>query len=186
MRNYYRERIKYYDCLGRNLTPEEKSDYDNAKKQFDKANNDVDCYCERFGPCFKKRNGWATCAIRNKSPSFADIEATAGFGGSRILYIAANFPIHSGPRAAFYRRGLPSSDFILMGQSVYGFKEVINYTAQSLENLTRVLMYQCSNDLIENIYEFLFALTDRIVKASEDAEKLLGSFDPNRLVHFKD
>jgi len=71
-------------------------EYEDTKVKLSYAEENVKKLCKRFGPCFKRNSGWAACAIRKKRPQFRDIEALAGYGGSRVLYKDANFPIHGG------------------------------------------------------------------------------------------
>ncbi len=179
MKKFYSSFKEYYDGLRRDLTPKEKKNYEITVISLGNASSDFDRSCKRFGPNFKNEYGWAADILSKKKPNFADIEEHVGYRNSRILKKMANFPIHGGPRAAFYRRGLPNANFVLTGPSIYGFKDVINFTTQSMVYLTEVLMLQCNDDAIWTIYDIQFSLTDEIVKAAEDAETTLGPFESN-------
>lgn len=174
----YISAIQYFKRLNRKLTQEEEMEYENTKVKLSNAEENVKNLCKRFGPCFKKDSGWAACAIRKKRPQFRDIEALTGYSMSRVLYKEANFPIHGGPMAASFRKGLPHIGYILVGPSRYGLNEVIRRTTVSLESLTRDLIGQFNDETIRAIYDFQYVLTEEIIKAAKDAEKNLGPFKP--------
>jgi hypothetical protein len=126
MRNYYGPIIKYYESLGEGLSLEEKTKYENINKTYESANKDAQAYCELYGKSFERKDyGWAACAFEGKAPNFAEIEKKVGYHIPSILRTAAHFPIHVGPRAALYRRGLPELGYMLMGPSVYGLKDLM-------------------------------------------------------------
>jgi hypothetical protein len=166
--------IADFENLNRSLSPEEEKIYAKAKIDFDSANQDVEVYITLFGPNFKEKYGWASDILEKKTPNFADIERAVKDRGSRIPYKSANFAIHGGPRALFCRRGLPDPESVLVGPSRYGFRDVINNTAVSLEALTGVLISHCDKGTVRAVYDFQYNLTAEIMKASKKAEEELG------------
>jgi len=178
MEIFYKSAKQYFERLNRELTLDEEKEYQNAKDRLFSEEEKVKSLCKRFGPCFKKDNGWAACAIRKKKPQFSYIEALTGYSKSRVLYKEANFPIHGGPMAASFRKGLPHMGYILVGPSRYGLKDVIGRTAISLESLTRDLITQFNDETIRAIYDFQYVLTEEITEAAKDAEMTLGPFKP--------
>jgi hypothetical protein len=178
MYKYYNSIIKYYQNMEEKLTPEERIVYENTNRGFELTKRDVETYCKLYGESFKNDYGWAVDALGKKKPNFTDIQEKAGYYGSHILRKAAHFPIHVGPRAALYRRGLPESGFMLMGPSTYGLKDIINNTAIALDSLNRSLVLKCSHYKIVAIYDFQSVLIEKIMKTSLSAEKILGHFQP--------
>lgn len=166
--------IADFENLNRSLSPEEEKIYAKAKADFDFANQNVEVCIKHFGPNFKEKYGWASDILEKKNPNFTDIERAVKDRGSRIPYKSANFAIHGGPRALFCRRGLPDPESVLVGPSRYGFRDVINNTAVSLEALTGVLIAHCDKETIRAVYDFQYNLTAEIMKASKKAEEELG------------
>jgi len=143
MQKYFRSVVEDFGSLDISLETDEKTRYEKAKAALDAATRDVETYCGHFGLHFKNRYGWAADILGKKEPDFVTLEKEVS-QGSKIPYKSANFSIHGGPRAAMYRRGLPHPEYVLMGPSRYGLKDVIQNTAISLEKLTMVLLEQCN------------------------------------------
>ncbi len=177
MRNYYKPVIKYYENLGEGLSLEEKTKYEDINKSYESANKDTQAYCELYGKSFERKDyGWAACAFKGKAPNFAEIEKKVGNHIPSVLRNAAHFPIHVGPRAALYRRGLPEQGYMLMGPSVYGLKDLINNTSIALDSLNSSLYSICDYYKILSIYDFQSILTEEIMEASSNSEIALGPF----------
>jgi hypothetical protein len=100
--------------------------------------------CERFGPNFKEKYGWASEALHKEKPRFVDIENATNFDHWRAHYKLASHNIHAEPKGIVFRLGMPTKTpgkiRLLPGPSDAGFTDPAHCTAISLYQLTCALL----------------------------------------------
>jgi len=96
----------------------------------------------RFGPDYANDYGWASDALANPRPTFADIERAVDLQHLRPHYRMASHNVHANPRGALFRLGLypGSEDILLAGPSTAGFADPGQGAAISLGGITIALL----------------------------------------------
>jgi len=122
---------KHYEALG------EKPIKENVMRKIEDSVNKL---CERFGPNFREKYGWAAKSLDNPNPSFADIENSAGFEHMRPWYKMASHNVHANPKGIMFRLGYDQRDLMLAGPSNEGPADPGQSTALSLLQLTVPLL----------------------------------------------
>lgn len=95
----------------------------------------------RFGQEFVNDFGWATNVLRNKKPTFRDIESLVNMDFLRPYYKLASMNVHAGSKGTFYRIGLVETQepILLAGRSNVGFEEPGSLAGVSLTQVTIAL-----------------------------------------------
>jgi hypothetical protein len=96
----------------------------------------------RFGKDMHNEYGWASAALENPKPNFAQIEKAVSLDHWRPRYRWASQHTHGGYRPALSMLGTAESTqpVHLVGQSNSGFTDPIHMTAISLNNATSSLL----------------------------------------------
>jgi hypothetical protein len=97
---------------------------------------------KRFGSSFREEYGWASAALGNPAPRFADIEKSVDLRALRPWYKLASHNVHAGPKGALFRLGLLQTDkpILLAGPSNVGLDEAGCLTAISLCQISICLL----------------------------------------------
>jgi hypothetical protein len=101
-----------------------------------------DVFETRFGKEMRNEYGWASDALNNSKPTFAQIEKAVSLDHWRPRYRWASQHTHGGHRPALSLLGTAESTepVHLVGQSNSGFTDPIHMTAISLNNATSSLL----------------------------------------------
>lgn len=101
-----------------------------------------DAFEARFGKEMREEYGWASVALNNPKPNFAQIEKAVSLDHWRPRYRWASQHTHGGYRPALSLLGTAESmqPVHLVGQSNSGFTDPIHMTAISLNNATSSLL----------------------------------------------
>lgn len=101
-----------------------------------------DAFEARFGKEMHNDYGWASVALKNPKPTFAQIEKAVSLDHWRPRYRWASQHTHGGYRPALSMLGTAESaqPIHLVGQSNSGFTDPIHMTAISLNNATSSLL----------------------------------------------
>jgi hypothetical protein len=127
----------------------------------------------RYGASFKSDYGWAAHHLKKARPSFADLEAEAGFAKMRAHYQMGNDNVHAGVKSMYVRLGLLTDyDTLLAGRSNAGLMEPAQNAAHTLTQITvLVCLAPKMDDLVAgNIMEML---RDEIPQSLRQADKRL-------------
>ena len=97
---------------------------------------------KRFGKPFLSDYGWAADTLKNKSPTFVQIEEAVDLKGLRPYFRLASNTVHAGPKGAVFRIGSLSTgrEILLAGPSNAGLDEAGRLTALSLYQITACLL----------------------------------------------
>lgn len=68
----------------------------------------------RYGLPFGTDYGWASAQLKNKKPSFADIEKAVGIDHLRAHYRMASHNVHANPKGVFFKMGLLRGENLLL------------------------------------------------------------------------
>jgi hypothetical protein len=91
----------------------------------------------KYGKSFKSDYGWAAQHLKKGGPSFADLEAEAGYTYMRAHYQMGNDNIHAGIKSMYARLGLLKDyDSLLAGRSNAGLVDPGQNAAHTLAQIT--------------------------------------------------
>jgi hypothetical protein len=94
-----------------------------------------------YGKSFLSDYGWASDALQNPKPTFANIEEAVDLDKLRPYVRLASNTVHAGAKGTFFRLGLlGDQDIILAGASNVGLEEAGRLVALSLAQITTVLL----------------------------------------------
>ncbi|MDQ3126735.1 MAG: DUF5677 domain-containing protein [Pseudomonadota bacterium] len=132
----------------------------------------------RFGPEFKRPNGWAAkhLGITGKQKvRFCDLENAAGRTGMKSIYKAASYPVHAGARSLYYSHAqLDPFDGPTAGATNAGLLVPGQNLAYTLVQITGNLLSKRRNTL-DHIVDLrvLVSLRDLVPPALQRAERQL-------------
>ncbi|HRD46584.1 MAG TPA: DUF5677 domain-containing protein [Caulobacter sp.] len=112
------------------------------RKRIEKAYADV---IARYGSEFRSEYGWAAKHLNSKRPTFKDLQARANQSGMNTYYKLANFQVHAGARAMFFRLGSLGREMPIAGRSNAGLMEPGQNTAYTLVRITGALVGRLRN-----------------------------------------
>ncbi len=97
---------------------------------------------KRFGKPFLGEYGWAAGALKNRSPSFSQIEGAVDLDRLLPYFKLASNTVHAGPKGAVFRVGSirTEREVLLAGASNAGLDEAGRLTALSLCQMTACLL----------------------------------------------
>lgn len=96
----------------------------------------IQCY----GPSFRYEYGWAAEHLKDKKPDFRKLQEVADQSGMNTYYKLANFNVHAGARAMFFRLTDMGSNIPIAGRSNAGLVEPGQNTAYTLVRITGALI----------------------------------------------
>lgn len=102
-----------------------------------------DAYAEaiqRYGPSFRYEYGWAAEHLKDKKPDFKKLQAEADQSNMNTYYKLANFNVHAGARAMFFRLTDMGSHIPIAGRSNAGLVEPGQNTAYTMVRVTGALI----------------------------------------------
>lgn len=107
--------------------------HDEEMEEMETAVTDL---CGRFGPLFKKPNGWALPPF-HFAPNFRQIEEATDLNHYRPYYRMASHPVHAGPKGIAFDIGLrKQGQVMLAGPSNGGLSDPGHGMCISLSQLT--------------------------------------------------
>jgi hypothetical protein len=132
-----------------------------------------DAFEARFGKEMHNEYGWASAALKNPKPNFAQLEKAVSLDHWRPRYRWASQHTHGGYRPALSMLGTAESaqPVHLVGQSNSGFTDPIHMTAISLNNATSALLTirPTVDDII--FLQLISNLSDEIGNVASTVEK---------------
>ena len=141
-----------------------------TKNKVEKA---YDAAIARYGDSFKSDYGWAAHHLKKVRPSFADLEAEAGYAEMRAHYQMGNDNVHAGVKSMYVRLGLLTDyDSLLAGRSNAGLTDPAQNAAHTLTQITVLVCLSSKMDDIvaANIVQML---RDEIPQSLWEAHKRL-------------
>jgi hypothetical protein len=94
----------------------------------------------KYGKSFKSDFGWAAHHFKNQAPTFADLEAGAGYAHMRAHYQMGNDNVHAGIKSMYSRLGLLTDyDSLLAGRSNAGLTDPGQNTAHTLTQIAALV-----------------------------------------------
>ena len=101
---------------------------------------------KKYGDSYDNQYGWAAETLKNRKPSFYDIEKASGLGHWRPYYRMASHNIHANPKGALFRLGLSSdANTLLAGPSNYGLADPAQDITISILQVTIPLLNMTKN-----------------------------------------
>jgi hypothetical protein len=95
---------------------------------------------QHYGPSFRHEYGWAAEHLKEKKPDFKKLQAVADQSSMNTYYKLANFNIHAGARAMFFRLTDMGSNIPIAGRSNAGLLEPGQNTAHTMVRITAALI----------------------------------------------
>jgi len=143
-------------------------------KKVDKA---YDAALALYRDPFKGDYGWAAHHLKNKRPTFANLEAEAGHAEMRAPYQMGNDNVHAGVKSMYVRLGLLTDyDTLLPGPSNAGFTDPGQHTAHTLTQIaTLVCLSPKLDDLVAG--KLMQMLREEIPQSFHIADKRLRKKD---------
>ncbi|WP_129267503.1 DUF5677 domain-containing protein [Bradyrhizobium betae] len=139
----------------------------------------------RFGKEMHNERGWASPALKNPKPTFAQLEKAVALDHWRPRYRWASQHTHGGYRPALAMLGTAESTqpVHLVGQSNSGFTDPIHMTAISLNQVTssllivrptvdNIVFLQIISDLSDELGEVAFEVEKHSLKEAQDKVKV--------------
>jgi hypothetical protein len=145
-----------------------------TRKKVDKAYNAA---LLLYGDQFKADYGWAAHHLKNKRPTFANLEAAAGYAEMRAPYQLGNENVHAGVKSMYVRLGLLTDyDALLPGPSNAGFTDPGQYAAHTL---TQIAALVCSSSQMDDLVagKLMQMLREEIPQSFDLADKRLRKRD---------
>jgi hypothetical protein len=103
----------------------------------------------KYGKSFKSDYGWAAYHLNKEVPTFADLEAAAGYAHMRAHYQMGNDNVHAGIKSMYSRLGLLTDyDSLLAGRSNAGLADPGQNAAHTL---TQVAVLVCLSPKLDDI-----------------------------------
>jgi hypothetical protein len=103
----------------------------------------------QHGVSFKGDYGWAAHHLKNKRPTFADLESDVGYGQMRAHYQMGNDNVHAGVKSMYVRLGLLTDyDSLLAGRSNAGLTDPAQNTAHTL---TQISVLVCLSPKLDDV-----------------------------------
>jgi len=123
---------RYYDELG--VEPLGDAEWADLKGRYESV-------LLRYGNAYGEKYGWASAALNNRNPSFAEIERAAGLSYLGPYYKWASYNVHATPKGVFVKLGLlPEEKILLAGPSNLGLTDPAQLAALSLTQITTTLL----------------------------------------------
>jgi len=95
----------------------------------------------RYGPEFRKAQGWAAAHLENPDPKIADIVEAAKIDHFGPYYKMASHNVHANPKGVFFKLGLiEETNILLAGPSDVGLADPGHAAALSLMQISTVLL----------------------------------------------
>jgi hypothetical protein len=121
----------------------------------------------RYGQSFKSDYGWAAHHLKNARPTFADIEAEAGYAEMRAHYQMGNDNVHAGVKSMYMRLGLMTDhETLLAGHSNAGLTDPGQNAAHTL---TQIAVLVCLSPKLDDLIAAL--LRDEIPSSFWEADR---------------
>ena len=125
----------------------------------------------RHGPSFDKPWGWASAALRPAPPTFRSLETAVDLAHWRPYYAMASHGVHGGPRALYFRLGVPDAlETLIAGPSNLGLGDPGIDASLSLGVIDAVLLTHRADLEGLTTAKVIHALVDRAVAAFSEAE----------------
>ena len=143
-------------------------------KKVDKAYNAA---LALYGDPFKGDYGWAAHHLKNKRPTFLNLEAEAGYAEMRAPYQMGNDNVHAGVKSMYMRLGLLTDyDSLLPGPSNAGFTDPGQHAAHTL---TQIAALVCLSPKLDDIVagKIMQMLREEIPQSFYLADKRLRKKD---------
>ena len=140
-------------------------------REFAELKSAQESLVRRFGPSFKSDYGWASDALKNKKPTFADIAREVDLDYAGPYYRLASHNVHANPKGITVKLGLGlhprHTNVLLAGPSNAGLADPGHGTAISIVQVTvallttrpnfeRLVMLQALSHLRDEIGEAFF------------------------------
>lgn len=117
-----------------------------AARTIDKRYNSA---IAKYGKSFKSDYGWAAHHLKKDGPSFADLEAEAGYAHMRAHYQMGNDNVHAGIKSMYARLGLLNDyDSLLAGRSNAG---LVDPGQNAAHTLTRIAVLVCLSPKLDDV-----------------------------------
>lgn len=131
----------------------------------------------KYGPDFRTDYGWTGHHLKNKKPTFADLEKAAGRAEMRSYYQMGNDNIHAGIKSMYFRLGLTDYDGLLAGRSNVGLMEPGQNAAHTLTQLSAIVCI--SDPILDDLVtgQMMQALRTEIPKSFHRVDKQLRRDD---------
>lgn len=128
---------------------------------------------QTYGPNFRYEYGWASERLKDKKPDFKKLQAAADQSGMNPYYKLANFHVHAGAHAMFFRLTDLGSDVPIAGRSNAGLVEPGQNTAYTLVRIVGALIGRPKS--LDRAAEIscLVAMRDAIPVAFQKADRKL-------------
>jgi hypothetical protein len=132
---------------------------------------------KKYGQEFSTDYGWAAQHLKNKRPTFADLEKAAGRAEMRSYYQMGNDNIHAGIKSMYVRLGLMDYEGLLAGRSNGGLGEPGQNAAHTLTQLSAIvcLSEPILDDLVAG--QMMQTLRNEIPQSFNRADKQLRRDD---------
>jgi hypothetical protein len=129
---------RHHNALGLEAFPDD--EFHEIESEYQEA-------LTRFGNAFKTDYGWASEALKNNKPTFADIEENVDLEKWRGHYKMASHNVHAGAKGILFKLGLglKPSEILLAGSSNSGLADPAHGTALSLLQITSTLLFTKPN-----------------------------------------
>lgn len=133
-----------------------------------------------YGPSFRHEYGWAAEHLKDKKPDFKKLQAAADQSDMNTYYKLANFNVHAGARAMFFRLTDMGSSTPIAGRSNAGLVEPGQNTAYTIVRITGALIGRPKN--LNRMIEIscLVAMRDAIPTAFHKADRKLRRDETTR------
>lgn len=103
----------------------------------------------QYGESFAGDYGWAAHHMKNKRPTFAELEAHVGYGQMRVHYQMGNDNVHAGVKSMYARLGLLTDyDSLLAGRSNAGLTDPGQNASHTL---TEIAVLVCLSPKLDDI-----------------------------------
>lgn len=148
-------------------------------EEIDALRTVYDSLLQRYGDEFKNTYGWASEAIGNKKPKFADLEAEANLEHARPFYLLGNLNVHAGSKSVQFRLGAPlmGDEILVAGPSYFGLSEPGQATAWTINQLTGALLLTRPNLDRLALCVATTLLVDEIYEAFSEADKKVTAME---------
>lgn len=94
----------------------------------------------KYGKDFRKRNGWASHALKRTDVTFSNLEAAAKRSARRIYYKISSFNVHASPRSLAFSLSTPyEMGLVIAGASNAGLEEPGRQAAFDLVTVTMTI-----------------------------------------------
>jgi len=140
-----------------------------------------DAVIKQYGPEFKEQYGWAAALVKNKRPTFVDLERAADKAAMRSYYKMASYGVHSSPKSLFNSLGSLGSDLLLAGASDAGLVEPGQNAAITLMQMT-ILVFEepyALDDIV--IMKVMQHFVDASIKGFVASNRKLERFAKSRV-----